>query len=132
MLDFGIQSVVRTMVGQNIGADRPDRALRSVNLAMSGLFAIMCDIIFLFYFYAQDIVFLFGMRDEGISVGVLCVWVLTFGALFEAMRRMLAGAFQGAAHTKPPMVVEAFIRWGFQIPLAYCAALPLGFGNSGV
>ena len=58
--------------------------------------------------------------------------ILTIGTLFEAIRRMLAGAFQGAANTKPPMVAEAFIRWGFQIPLAYFAALPLGFEASGV
>ena len=30
------------------------------------------------------------------------------------------------------MVVEAIIRWGLQIPLAYFAALPLGFEAAGV
>ena len=129
---FGIQSAVRTMVGQNIGANRPDRALKSVHLAMAGLFVIMCGVTFLLYFYAREIVLIFGMRNEGIDVGVTCVRILTIGTLFEAIRRMLAGAFQGAANTKPPMVVEAFIRWGFQIPLAYFAALPLGFEAAGV
>ena len=129
---FGIQSAVRTMVGQNVGANRPDRALKSVYLAMAGLFAIMCGVTFLLYFYAREIVLIFGMTNEGIDVGVMCVRILTIGTLFEAIRRMLAGAFQGAANTKPPMVVEAFIRWGFQIPLAYFAALPLGFEASGV
>ena len=129
---FGIQSAVRTMVGQNIGANRPDRALKSVHLAMAGLFVIMCGVTFVLYFYAKEIVLIFGMRNEGIDVGVICVRILTIGTLFEAIRRMLAGAFQGAANTKPPMVVEAFIRWGFQIPLAYFAALPLGFEAAGV
>ena len=129
---FGIQSAVRTMVGQNIGANLPERALKSVHLAMAGLFVIMCGVTILLYFYAQEIVLIFGMRGEGIDVGVICVRIITIGTLFEAIRRMLAGAFQGAANTKPPMIVEAFIRWGFQIPLAYMAALPLGFGAAGV
>ncbi len=129
---FGIQSAVRTMVGQNIGANRPDRALKSVYLSIAGLFVMMCGVTFLLYFYAREIVLIFGMRNEGIDVGVTCVRILTIGTLFEAIRRMLAGAFQGAANTKPPMVVEAFIRWGFQIPLAYFAALPLGFEAAGV
>ena len=129
---FGIQSAVRTMVGQNVGANRPDRALKSVYLAMAGLFVLMCGVTFLLYFYAREIVLIFGMKGEGVDVGVACVRILTVGTLFEAIRRMLAGAFQGAANTKPPMVVEAFIRWGFQIPLAYFAALPLGFEASGV
>ncbi len=129
---FGIQSAVRTMVGQNVGANRPDRALRSVHLAMSGLLIVMCGVTLLLYWYAREIVLVFGMRNEGVGVGVVCVRILTVGTLFEAMRRMLAGAFQGAANTKPPMIVEAFIRWGFQIPLAYFAALPLGFGAAGV
>ena len=129
---FGIQSAVRTMVGQNVGANRPDRALKSVYLAMAGLFVMMCGVTFLLYFYAREIVLVFGMEDEGIDVGVICVRILTIGTLFEAIRRMLAGAFQGAANTKPPMIVEAFIRWGFQIPLAFFAALPLGFEAAGV
>ncbi|MCY4385327.1 MAG: MATE family efflux transporter [Nitrospinae bacterium] len=129
---FGIQSAVRTMVGQNIGANRPDRALISVYLATVGLFVLMCGVTFLLYFYAREIVLIFGMKNEGIDVGVTCVRILSIGTLFEAIRRMLAGAFQGAANTKPPMVVEAFIRWGFQIPLAYFAALPFGFEASGV
>ena len=129
---FGIQSAVRTMVGQNIGANRPGRALKSVYLAMAGLFVLMCGVTFLLYFFAREIVLIFGMKNEGIDVGVTCVRILSIGTLFEAIRRMLAGAFQGAANTKPPMVVEAFIRWGFQIPLAYFAALPFGFEASGV
>ncbi len=129
---FGIQSAVRTMVGQNIGANRPDRALKSVYLATVGLFVLMCGVTFLLYFYAREIVLIFGMKNEGIDVGVTCVRILSIGTLFEAIRRMLAGAFQGAANTKPPMVVEAFVRWGFQIPLAYFAALPFGFEASGV
>ena len=129
---FGIQSAVRTMVGQNVGADRPDRALKSVYLATAGLFVLMCGVTILLYFYAREIVLIFGMKNEGIDVGVICVRILTIGTLFEAIRRMLAGAFQGAANTKPPMVVEAFVRWGFQIPLAYFAAMPLGFEAAGV
>ncbi|MDE0332563.1 MAG: MATE family efflux transporter [Nitrospinae bacterium] len=129
---FGIQSAVRTMVGQNVGANRPDRALKSVYFAMAGLFVMMCGVTFLLYFFAREIVLIFGMKGEGVDVGVACVRILSIGTLFEAVRRMLAGAFQGAANTKPPMVVEAFVRWGFQIPLAYFAALPLGFEASGV
>ncbi len=129
---FGIQSAVRTMVGQNVGAGQPARALQSVYLAMAGLFIMMCGVTIALYLYATEIVLIFGMKGEGVDVGVACVRILTIGTLFEAIRRMLAGAFQGAANTKPPMVVEGFVRWGFQIPLAYFAALPLGFEASGV
>lgn len=129
---FGIQAAVRTMVGQNVGAGLPERARRSVHLAMSGLFVIMCGVTLLLYFYAAEIVLLFGMRGEGVEVGAACVRILSFGTLFEAVRRMLAGAFQGAANTKPPMIVEAFTRWGLQLPLAYFAAWPLGYGAAGV
>ena len=129
---FGVQSAVRTMVGQNVGAGLPERARRSVHLAMAGLCVVMCGVTLLLYFYAEEIVLLFGMRGEGIGVGAACVRILSVGTLFEAVRRMLAGAFQGAANTKPPMIVEAFTRWGLQLPLAYFAALPLGYGAAGV
>jgi len=44
----------------------------------------------------------------------------------------VAGAFQGAANTKPPMVVEGVVRWGAQIPAAYLAAITLGLEGAGV
>ena len=50
----------------------------------------------------------------------------------ESIRRVMAGAFQGASRSKPPMMVEGVVRWGVQIPVAYLLSFWLAVGAGGV
>ncbi|MDA0998882.1 MAG: MATE family efflux transporter, partial [bacterium] len=125
MPGFGLQAALRTMVGQNVGANRPERAWRSVHITMTALAVIMGATASGMYLYAEEVVRFFGMKGEAAEVGSLCLRILAFGIPFEAGRRALAGAFQGAADTKPPMVVEGAVRWAIQLPAAYLLAFPL-------
>ena len=54
------------------------------------------------------------------------------GILMESVRRVVAGAFHGAARSKPPMVVEGVVRWGVQLPAAFLMAYPLGVGAASI
>lgn len=132
MPGFGLQSAVRTLVGQNVGAGFPERALLSFKYSMASLIVVMGVATFLLLHEAETVVTFFGLTGEAIDVGVLSVRILSVGLLFETIRRMTAGAFQGAGNTKPPMVVEGAVRWGFQLPAAYLAAFPLGLAGAGV
>ncbi len=132
MPGFGLQAAVRTMVGQSVGAGRPDRARRSVQLALWILILIMGVTATSLFIYANEVVGFFGLKGEAASVGALCVRILVLGLPFETWRRVLAGAFQGGADTKPPMAVEAVVRWAVQLPAAYLVSLPLGLGAAGI
>lgn len=132
MPGFGLQAALRTMVGQNVGANRPERAWKSVHITLAVLAVIMGVTASGIFLYAGEVVRFFGMKGEAAEVGVLCLRILAFGLPFEAGRRSLAGAFQGAADTKPPMIVEGAVRWGIQLPAAYFLAFPLGLAASGI
>ncbi len=130
---FGIQAALRTMVGQNIGAKRYERATKSVKFSLLVLMVIMGSIAIMLFIFAENLSEFFGLKDDlSIKISVLCLRILSVGLFFEAIFRMILGAFHGAANTKPPMIVEFFTKWFIQIPAAYIISIVLAFGGSGV
>lgn len=131
MPGFGLQSAVRTLVGQNLGADRPGRAARTVWLAVCALIVLMAMASLALFVWAGEVVSFFGMREDA-ATGVMALRILCAGLLMESVRRVMAGAFQGASRSKPPMMVEGVVRWGVQIPLAYLLSFAFAAGAAGV
>ena len=130
---FGIQAALRTMVGQNIGANKLGRATKSVKFSLSVVMITMGSIVILLFIFAENLSEFFGLKDElSIKISVLCLRILSVGLFFEAIFRTILGAFHGAANTKPPMIVEFFTRWFVQIPAAYIISIVLALGGSGV
>ncbi len=132
MPSFGLQSSVRTLVGQNVGADMPERAIQSVRLSLIALGVLMGVVTIVLAVYAAEIVALFGLKNEASTMGVMALRILTVGLLVESMRRVVSGGFHGAARPKPPMIVEGIVRWGVQLPVAFLMAYPRGIGAASV
>lgn len=132
MPGLAVQAATRTLIGQSIGAGRADRAARGAWLALGAVVTVMVGMSLGLFLGAGWLVEFFGLRGKAAEMGVLCLRILSFGALFEAGRRTLAGVFQGAAMTKPPMLVEIFARGFVLLPLAYLLSALLGMGAVGV
>ncbi len=132
MPSFGLQGSVRTLVGQNIGAGLPERAARTVKIALAALTAIMAVVSVGLFVFAPEIVVVFGMKGEAAGIGAMALRILSVGLVVESGRRVLSGAFQGCGQTKPPMLVEGIVRWAVQIPAAFVMAVPLGVGPASV
>ena len=130
MPSFGLQSSVRTLVGQNMGAEKPERVARTVWLSVAALVILMTVVSFVMFAWAQEIVSFFGMKDD--ATGVMALRILCAGLLMESIRRVMAGAFQGASRSKPPMMVEGVVRWGVQLPAAYLLSFGFSVGAGGV
>ena len=132
MPSFGLQGSVRTLVGQNIGAQLPERAIRTARVSMVALAVIMGVVTLFLSYFAEELVGLFSMKGEAARMGAMAMRILSVGLLVESVRRVAAGAFQGAGQSKPPMMVEGVVRWGVQIPVAFLMAYPLGIGAASI
>ncbi len=132
MPSFGLQGSVRTLVGQNIGAQLPGRAIRTVRVSMAALAVIMGVVTLFLSYFSVELVGLFSMKGEAARVGAMALRILSVGILVESVRRVTAGAFQGAARSKPPMLVEGVVRWGVQLPAAFLMVYPLGVGAASI
>ena len=132
MPGFSLQGAVRTMVGQNIGARKPERVIRSAWVTVGAVVSIMVVVVTGFSVWAEEVVSFFGVKGAALPHAVLCLQILCVGLGFEATRRVVAGIFEGASSTRPPMIVEAIVRWIVQLPGAYILAVWLGLQELGI
>jgi putative MATE family efflux protein len=129
---WGMSNAAATLVGQNLGAGLPDRAVRSVRTAAlyNGVFMAGVTIVFLF---AAGPIVSFLNKDPNIqSLAVLALRIISLGYVFYGVGMVLTSAFNGAGDTRTPTVINLFCFWGFQIPLAWLLANKLGLGPAGV
>jgi putative MATE family efflux protein len=123
---FGIASSTGTLVGQNLGAGKSERAEKTVLLGTFLVIGIMSAISVLSYIFAADFVRIFSPDAEVIQIGRVMV---RFGALvimFISVTGGLAAAFLGSGDTVPLAIIQAIYLWGIQNPLVLVFVKGLG------
>jgi putative MATE family efflux protein len=129
---WGMGNATATLVGQNLGARKPDRAERAV--WRSGFYSMLFlgMIALVFIFFAEPIIGFFLRDPAVVPVGADCLRFLSYGNLCYAYGMVIVQAFNGAGDTYTPTWINLFCYWLFQIPLSYSLAIPLGMGPQGV
>ena len=129
---WGLGSAAATLVGQNLGAEKPDRAERSVWRASKYNAIFMAAIGIMMISLAPQIVSLFSTEPEVIRYGTSCLRILGVGYPMYAVGMIIIQALNGAGDTTTPSVMNFICFWLLQIPLAYWLATTAGFGPNGV
>ena len=129
---WGMGNAAATMVGQALGARKPDRAERAVWKAAFYNFCFLGAVSLLFVFGARGIVSLFTQDAAVAEYARIGLRVIAVGFVLYAYGMVLSQAFNGAGDTWAPTWLGFFCFWLFEIPLAYVLADRLGFGPLGV
>ncbi|MCA0154224.1 MATE family efflux transporter [Winogradskyella vincentii] len=129
---WGMSNAAATLVGQNLGAKKPDRAEKSV--WKTGKYsAIFMGLVSIFYLiFAPEIIGLFTQESEVVNNGALCLRIIAAGYIFYGYGMVIINAFNGAGDTKTPTYINFFCFWIIQLPIAYLLALKLNLGPLGV
>ena len=129
---FGLSNAAATMVGQALGARKPERAEASVWKAARYNVAFLGAIGLLFVLFARPIVGVFTPDPDVVRYGVAALRTIAYGFLFYAYGMVLTQSFNGAGDTATPTWINLFVFWLFEIPLAWLLAERFGFGPAGV
>jgi MATE family, multidrug efflux pump len=129
---FGVSNAAVTLVGQNLGAGKPDRAEAAAWRA--GWYNTIClgTIGALFLLFAPALVGIFSQDPEVVPHGVRCLRIVSAGFLFYGYGMVLTMAFNGAGDTRTPTLINLVCLWFLEIPLAWVLAYPVGLGPTGV
>ncbi len=129
---WGLGNAAATLVGQNLGAEKPQRAERSVWRASRYNAIFMTAIGIVMIALAPQIVSLFSTEAEVIRYGTSCLRILGIGYPMYAVGMIIIQALNGAGDTTTPSVMNFICFWIIQIPLVYWLATAAGFGPNGV
>ena len=129
---WGMANAAATLVGQNLGAEKPDRAESSVWKTAFYNVVFLTFVGAIFYIFARQFVGIFTDVTDVMSHGILALQIICFGYVFFAYGMVMVQAFNGAGDTRTPTIMNLFIFWVFQIPFAYWMALHLEMGPIGV
>jgi putative MATE family efflux protein len=129
---FGVSNAAATLVGQNLGAGKPDRAEAAAWRA--GMYNTICLSIVgaIFLLFAPQLIRFFTDDPEVAGYGVRCLRIVSAGFLFYGYAMVLTAAFNGAGDTRTPTLINIACLWLWEIPLAWALAYPLALGPTGV
>ncbi len=129
---WGISNAASTLVGQNLGAKKPERAERSVmitgwvNMILLGIVGIV-----LFAFPGPFIRFF--IEDKIVQTsGIECLRIVSIGYIAYGFGMVLVNSFNGAGDTSTPLKINFFAFWLIEIPLAWILAIKSGMNEQGV
>ena len=126
MPSWGICSAAATLVGQNLGAKRPDRGERAVWLAGLYNMGFLTVVGVVFVAAAHRLVGLFHPGALVAPIAVTCLQYVSLGYPFYAWGMVMEQAFNGAGDTATPTWINFGCYWCVQIPLAWYLAQHLG------
>jgi putative MATE family efflux protein len=129
---WGLGNAAATMVGQALGAGKPDRAETAVWTAGFYNMIFLGIVGALFIIFAPEIVAIYTSDAEIASHAINCLRIVAAGYLFYAYGMVLTQSFNGAGDTWTPTWINFGCFWLWEIPLAYILALELEMGPRGV
>lgn len=128
---WGLSNAAATLVGQNLGAQQPQRAEQSV-LKTAKYNAIFMGIVtVLFFITAPYIIGFFAEKEDTKKIAIEAMLIISSGYIFYGIGMVMANAFNGAGDTRTPTVINAIGFWLFQIPLAFFLSKTLKLGATG-
>jgi putative MATE family efflux protein len=129
---WGMSNAAATMVGQALGAKKPERAERAVWLAGLYNMIVLGCVGLIFVILAPQIIWLFTSDPAVAPYGVDCLRIVACGFLFYAYGMVLTQSFNGAGDTWTPTIINLFCFWLWELPLGYALAVTFHLGPRGV
>ncbi|SEW02165.1 MATE family efflux transporter [Natrinema salifodinae] len=134
---LGTGQATDTIVGQNLGAGKPDRAGRAVRIAASVIAAVMLAAGALAVLFPEPFVSVFVTADEAgkeatIEYGVTYLRFAAVGFAFMGVLQVIQGAFRGAGNTKTALAFAVLGLWIVRVPVTYGLLFVADWGPTGI
>lgn len=129
---WGFANATATLVGQNLGAEKPDRVVRSVRLATIYNVSFMLVVSALYLLFARQLISFFDSTPVVLNAGKTALKIFAIGYTFYGVGMILIQAFNGAGDTRTPTLINFICFWLIEIPLGYYLGIHLNWNIDGV
>ncbi len=129
---WGMSNAAATLVGQNLGAKKPERAERSVFITSMVNFVFMGSISVILISFPHFFIRFFNQNSDVELVAIASLRIISYGFIFYAIGMVISQAFNGAGDTFTPTILNFICFWIVEIPLAYFLSIHIGLYETGV
>ncbi|MGE3666662.1 MAG: MATE family efflux transporter, partial [Steroidobacteraceae bacterium] len=129
---WGMSNAAATLVGQNLGAQQPERAEAAVWQIGWYNMAFLLAISVAYFALPREIVGIFTSDATVITIGAEWLRILSYALFVYGWWMVSVQAFNGAGDTATPTWINVVFFWLIQIPLAWLLAVRLGWQENGV
>lgn len=128
---FALGIAAAALVGQSLGAQRPDLAERAAAITTRWGVVIMTTVGVALMLLGGPVTSLFVEEQEVIDIGRQLLFIFAFAMPAMAISQALAGGLRGAGDTRAVLAIGVFGMWGIRLVPAYLLAVTAGFGAPG-
>jgi putative MATE family efflux protein len=120
------------LVGQNLGAKKPDRAQKSAwsAVAVVEFFAVAFSLAM--FIWTRPAIRLFNSDPSMDLIAVQFIHIAIVGWLLMGFQFVLMSCLQGSGDTVPTMIINIVTTWAITLPLAYFLPKYTGIGALGI
>ena len=129
---IGFSNAAATLVGQNLGAGKPERSEKAVWTAAFYNAIVQTSIGVIFVIFAGNIAGFFATEPDELAYATDALRIIAYGFFFYGVGMVIETSFNGAGDTWTPTYLNLFVFWLFEIPFAYLLAYRFGYGPQGV
>jgi len=129
---WGMSNAAATLVGQNLGAQAPDRAEQSVWRIGRYNMAYLLLVSVFFMLTPQALMRIFTDDAAVVAVGAEWLGILSYSLFVYGWWMVSVQAFNGAGDTVTPTWINVVFFWLLQIPLSWTLAIAFDWQQSGV
>ena len=129
---FGLGNAAGTLVGQNLGARKPDRAERTAWWVSAYAVIYIVVLAALLFGFARPLIELYDPTPQVVAFGTDCLRTVTPSLIPVVVGIVLARGFDGAGDTVPAAAVNLLSLWGVEATFAYALSQWLGMGITGI
>ncbi|QSQ22004.1 MATE family efflux transporter [Pyxidicoccus parkwayensis] len=129
---WGLANAATTLVGQSLGARKPERGEQAVWTAARINAVFLGTLGLAFFLGAEPLVAAFAREPEVVLHAAHALRLVSSGFLFYAFGMVVSQAFNGAGDTTTPTILNICCFWLLEVPLAWVLSEPMGMGPSGV
>ncbi|UCC26602.1 MAG: MATE family efflux transporter [Gemmatimonadales bacterium] len=123
----GIMGATGAVAGQNLGANRPDRTVRSVQVASGFGLGVAVVVGAMFLLIPVQMLAAFGVEDPAVvDLGRQLMGYLSISGLFVTVALAYTGGLQGTGDTKSPLYISIVSQ--IVVPLGMCAVIDVTRG----
>ncbi len=134
---MGMGQATDTIVGQNLGAGKADRAEKATWIASGVIAVIMLGATVIAFAFTEPIVAVFMTSGaagtaETIHYGTVYLQIAAAMFVFMGVLQVILGAFRGAGNTKTALVFSVVTLWIARVPVSYYLIFVAGWGTTGI